>query len=466
MDAEESTRVRAGNPVKDWLQNLGAGVRLALFRRPVEGEIRSSGGQLIAIAASGLVVSFACSFFVNGAEGSFDLQALPSELFWLPLALLAGYLVGHLTRDERYALLIPIAIGAIGIPLTIASNAVWALAASRAMTDDVGNSATDFVFAWWALAILVATRRLIVPPARRTSVALVLVSLLVLLPSYMVPTEALWAPPAQEDVTAEGRPALTEGTLYAQPALLRAAEEQLKPERPGVEDLYFVGFAPNASQDVFMKETLSIGKLLAQRFDTGGRSISLISNASLADRVPMATLTSLREALRAVGERINPDEDVVLLHLTSHGSAAHELSVEFYPLALPVIHPGDLRAALDDAGIKWRIVVISACYSGGFIDALKDAHTLVIAASDANHTSFGCGDAYDYTYFSKAYYDEALRQTHSFAKAFALAEQSIHRREQQEGLEASHPQIYLGEAMKAKLSKLEKRLDAGDAGAN
>ncbi|HEX7954201.1 MAG TPA: C13 family peptidase [Burkholderiales bacterium] len=470
MDAEESTQARAGDPVRHWLQNLGAGVRLALFRRPVAGEIRISAGHLIAITASGLFVSFACALFVNGAEGSFDLQALPSELFWLPLALLAGYLVGRLTQDERYALLIPIAIGAIGIPLTIASNAVWVLAASRAMAEDVGSSATDIVFAWWALAILVATRRLMVPGARRTAHALALVSLLVLLPSYMVPTEALWAPPAQEDVAADragaGRPALTEGTLYAQPALLRAAEEQLKPERPGVEDLYFVGFAPNASQDVFMKETLSIGKLLAQRFDTGGRSISLISNASLADRVPMATLTSLREALRAVGERINPDEDVVLLHLTSHGSAAHELSVEFYPLALPVIHPGDLRAALDDAGIKWRIVVISACYSGGFIDALKDERTLVIAASDANHTSFGCGDAFDYTYFSKAYYDEALRQTHSFAKAFALAEQSIHRREQQEGLEASHPQIYLGEAMKAKLSKLEKRLDAGEASAN
>ena len=141
-----------------------------------------------------------------------------------------------------------------------------------------------------------------------------------------------------------------------------------------------------------------------------------------------ATLTSLRRALGAVGRRINPEEDVVLLHLTSHGSQNHELSVEFYPLQLQAIRPADVRAALDDAGIKWRIVVVSACYSGGFIDALKDTHALVIAASDANHTSFGCGDAFDFTYFSQAYYDGALRGTYSFEQAFGIARQAIPER--------------------------------------
>ncbi len=452
-----------------WLRNLVAGVRLALFRYPAADAFRISVSHLLAIVATSLLVSFACSYVIVGAQGALDLQALPSELFWVPLVLLAGHLVGRVTQDPGHALLIPIAVGSIGIPLTIVSSAIWYAAGQRwlpAPTTGIGaGGLTEFVFVWWALAILVATRRL-VAPAPRVSSALAIVALVVLLPSYLVPSEPLWGQlvDADDPVSQPGPPrlGLTEGALYAQTALLDAAERQLKPERPGVEDLYFVGFAPNASQDVFMKETLSIGKLLAERFDTAGRSINLISHASLADKFPMATLTSLREALRAVGERINREEDVVLLHVTTHGSQTHELSVEFYPLALPGIRPGDLRAALDDAGIKWRIVVVSACYSGGFIGALKDTHTLLITASDANNTSFGCGDAFDYTYFSKAYYDEALRQTHSFVKAFALAGQSIHRREQQEGLAASHPQIFVGEAMKVKLAKLEKRLSAGD----
>jgi len=155
----------------------------------------------------------------------------------------------------------------------------------------------------------------------------------------------------------------------------------------------------------------------------------------------------------------------VLLHVTSHGSQGHELSVEFYPLQLPPIRPAELRSALDEAGIKWRIVVISACYSGGFIDALKEAHTMVVTASDARHTSFGCGNAFDFTYFSKAYYDEALRKTRSFERAFALARDSVRRREQKEGLEPSNPQMFIGAAMQGKLARLEKTLSTQTANA-
>ncbi len=90
---------------------------------------------------------------------------------------------------------------------------------------------------------------------------------------------------------------------------------------------------------------------------------------------------------------------------------------------------------------------------------------MVVTASDAKHTSFGCGDAFDFTYFSKAYYDEALRKTYSFEKAFTMAKESIRLREQNEGLEHSNPQSYMGEAMQAKLSKLERRLSAGAANA-
>ena len=390
----------------------------------------------------------------------------------MPLALLAGYFVARIMKDERFALLVPIALGSIGIVLTVAATLIWFAADHRwfKVPSVLGLSGVyQLVFAWWALSAAVAVRRLTSPLPGQVVSPVFVVAFVVMVPLYFLPSEPLWEAalyPDEATDQADGeQAAFSESALYAQPQLLRAAVQQLKPERVGVEDLYFVGFAPYASQDVFMKETLSIGKLLEERFDTGGRSISLISHPDLAEKMPIATLTSLRDVLQAVGKRINPDEDVVLLHLTSHGSETHELSVEFYPLELQAIRPGDLRAALDDAGIKWRIVVISACYSGGFIEALKDAHTLVVTASDAKHTSFGCGNAFDFTYFSKAYYDEALRKTFSFGKAFDLAKESIRLREQKEGLEPSNPQIYMGEAMKEKLSRLERRLSAGTADA-
>ncbi len=473
MDVEGSTQATpAGSAWRQWLENLAAGLRAAVFLRPAPLQFHLGANHFIAIVATSLAVDCACSFALAGTDGFFNLHALPSTVLWVPLSLFAGYLGGQGMQDGRNVWLIPIAVGSIGIALSIASSVIWFA------TDHHGLELPpafgmlgiyEILFAWWALAILLAIRRLTAFASGRTVSPVVIVAMIVLVPGYFLPSEPLWMaafdPAASADEPGQRQRAFTESALYAQHELLSSAMADIKPERAGVEDLYFVGFAPYASQDVFMKETLSIGKLLEERFDVGGRAIRLISHSTLIDKFPIATLTSLREALRAVGERINPDEDVVLLHLTSHGSETHELSVEFHSLALEAIRPADVRSALDDAGIKWRIVVVSACYSGGFIDALKEAHTMVVTASDARHTSFGCGDAFDFTYFSRAYYDEALRKTYSFEKAFTMAKESIRLREQNEGLEHSDPQSYMGEAMQAKLSKLERRLSAGAANA-
>jgi hypothetical protein len=109
---------------------------------------------------------------------------------------------------------------------------------------------------------------------------------------------------------------------------------------------------------------------------------------------------------------------------------------------------------LDTSGIRWRIVVVSACYSGGFIDALKNDRTLVITASDASHASFGCGSESDFTYFGKAYFDQALRKQHSFIAAFEDARRIIAERELGEGRTPSNPQMYVGSAIRGKLQAM------------
>jgi len=103
-------------------------------------------------------------------------------------------------------------------------------------------------------------------------------------------------------------------------------------------------------------------------------------------------------------------------------------------------------------------VVISACHSGSFIDALKDERTLILTASAADKTSFGCSNENDFTYFGDAYINTALRQDRSFVAAFDRAKDIIARREAAENLTPSEPQIYLGAAIKAKLQQLERRL--------
>jgi len=153
---------------------------------------------------------------------------------------------------------------------------------------------------------------------------------------------------------------------------------------------------------------------------------------------------------------MNVDDDILLLYLTSHGSN-HLLSVYFPELALDNLPDRELKKLLNRAGIKWRIIVISACYSGGFIDTLKDDYSLIIAAAK-DKASFGCSNENDFTYFGDAFINKALRQDRSFVSAFYRARDLIAEREKAENLVPSEPQIYIGESMKAKLAALEQRL--------
>lgn len=97
------------------------------------------------------------------------------------------------------------------------------------------------------------------------------------------------------------------------------------------------------------------------------------------------------------------------------------------------------------------MVVISACYSGGVIQPLQSDYTIVITASAADKSSFGCGDLNDWTYFGKAFFDESLRHENDLEAAFDQASHPIARREEQENVDAaSEPKIFIGPAMNAK----------------
>jgi hypothetical protein len=441
-------------------RNLSAGARLLCFLRVPSEDFAATPGQLVCLAALGLLVNLAAAFAFVGADGYFNYGALPSVAFGVLLVLLAGYAVAALVGRRDLGMRVPVAVASASVILNAVANVFW-LALVRGWIDmGLGPDSLPVyyaLFGWWSLAMLVAVGRL---AGQRSPLAALAFGVLVLVPSWYIPPGWLWEPSSpmsgEGELSIPSNARFDESDLYAQPGLLRDALARIPPQRPGIQDLYFVGFAPYGSQDVFMKEVGSVRQVLAERFDLGARSIVLVSNPALLGSEPIATLTSLRSALRTIGERIDPEEDVVLVHITTHGSESHELSVELPPLRLDQIHPGDLRAALDEAHIRWRIIVVSACYSGGFVEALKDARTLVATAADASHASFGCSSDSDYTYFSRAFYEEGLRQTRSFAGAFAVARKSVSARERNEKLQPSNPQLFVGAAIARKLAAMER----------
>ena len=190
------------------------------------------------------------------------------------------------------------------------------------------------------------------------------------------------------------------------------------------------------------------------RFGAAGRSIVLASSSDALEEFPIGSATNLARSLSRVGEAMNADEDVLFLLLSAHGDREHRLSAWQPPLELAPLTPTALARMLQDSGIKWRVIVVSACFAGGYLEPLRDDNTLVIAASAADRHSFGCETGRDSTYFGQAYFRTALEKTRSFIDAFDISRKLVDEQEKKEGLQPSQPQMWAGAAIAARLKQL------------
>jgi hypothetical protein len=317
---------------------------------------------------------------------------------------------------------------------------------------------------WLAVAQTVLLARTVPPRAQRWGMVLMSGGLTAAAVAW--PPDPLWYPRQDEAAAAASfereQRWLTPEALAAQPRLLPAALAALAPQRPGVIDVYSITFAPYADEDVFRRESEMVDGVMRERFGAQGRSVQLVNHRATPATLPWATRSNLDAAVRAMAAQMDPREDVLFIHLTSHGGRNGVLAGAFDPLALDALDAAGLRRMLDDAGVQQRVLSISACYAGSWIAALQSPTTLVITAADAEHTSYGCGRGSPLTYFGRALYDEALRHTHSFIDAHATARGVIDKREQEAGKRDgySNPQIVVGEAIRGPLARLAEQQQA------
>jgi hypothetical protein len=230
-----------------------------------------------------------------------------------------------------------------------------------------------------------------------------------------------------------------ETALYSQRALLDRALVAIEPADPARINLYLLAVAGDGTQEVFRREVEFVREQFAQRFGTRGRALALINSRNTVATAPMATLTSIRQSLKVIASRMDRERDILFLFLTSHGSKEHELSLNQSSMDLADLSAAELGVVLKETGIRWKVVVVSACYGGGFIDPLKDEHTLIITAARHDRQSFGCSDDNDFTYFGRAFFKEALPRSGSFRDAFHKAEALVREWEIKDAKEAGKP---------------------------
>ena len=253
-----------------------------------------------------------------------------------------------------------------------------------------------------------------------------------------------------------------EQVLYSQPQMLREAEAKLMPRALDKVNLYFVAFAGDGEEDVFRNEAEYADKLLTQRFDIAGHDLLLVNNPVDAGAASAGEPSSNLESAQAVPPPTRwiatttcaavPDQPRLKDHL---------LYVNLDPLPLDQLAPEDLADALAKSGIRHKVIVISACFSGGFIDALKDGTTMLITAARADRASFGCGSESDITDFGRAVFVEGLNHTDSFVGAFAEAKRLIDAWETRDGEDHSLPQIVTSPQIEDKLKAWRNGISLG-----
>jgi hypothetical protein len=439
---------------------LKAGARSVVFMRSDVRAWAATPALFGVLVAMSLGLTIAWQMVYYGVPGRIDLSGLRGAFFELPLVLLAGWWAARVSFKGIGPLSLAVAFASLSVVLGAVEFAVIPLARAWPRGSAWVYWGAYWLFSlWWLLAACTLLWRFTGRGARGNWPGAMLVLIIGLAP-IVLPSAPLWQADFNDTDRARYQPSIErEDAFHAQAHLLDQAFDGVLAQRAGVEDIYFVGFASHASQGVFRKELDAVGAVMRQRFDAEGRSVELVNHAETVLKQPLATQTNLRRALKLVGKRMNREEDVAVLYLTSHGSATHELDVSFWPLRLEQVTPASLKRMLDEAGIKWRVVIVSACYSGGYVEALKDEATLVMTASDATHTSFGCSNESEFTYFGRALFGEELRRTRSFPRAFERAVVSIREREKKMDFEHSNPQIWIGSRIAEKLARIEVRLE-------
>jgi hypothetical protein len=254
-----------------------------------------------------------------------------------------------------------------------------------------------------------------------------------------------------------------EQVMYAQPALVGREAAKLKLRTPGKVNLYAIVFAGDGSQNVFRNEAEYFDKLFAQRLGAAGHVMVLENNpASLTTR-PLANWTNLESALDAVASKMDAKQDILLLYFTTHGSEDHMLLVDMDPLPLDQIGAADVSDILDEHAFKYKVVIVNACYSGGFIPPLQNPGTLIISAARSDRSSFGCGAQSELTWFGHAFLVNALNKTDDLRQAFQLARAQVATWEKRERFEPSEPQMSVGRGIVPQLAKWRQGFTPGPA---
>jgi len=429
---------------------FGVLARLWLLRPVTSVPSRGSSRATLILAAAWLSLWVVVDRWQSQPDPQFIVGGIPL-LGWYALATLglAALLRWRAQPAPDFGPALVLAMGAVPLPLLLTSVVAAYLDPSWYLVAAVAVAA-------YTLLYLARGMHAMTGYTQRTAACAGFVFILVFgwFSDAMDAIPDVWAPAEAQTAQASSDAVDAESILFEQADRIDRALEAVGRGKSPKPRAFFVGFAGVGEQKVFAQEIGLASRVLGERYDVGNRSLSLINDQRDLEQAPLATVSGLRYALAGLASRMNLDQDVLILSISSHGSEDPAIVVSNSELPLDDLTDEDLADALRESGIRWRVIVISACYAGAFIERLIDPQTIVITAAAADRTSFGCSNDSDLTYFGEAFYRDALPGARSLRDAFETAKAAIAARERSEHVTPSEPQGYFGARMEAKLAAM------------
>lgn len=247
-------------------------------------------------------------------------------------------------------------------------------------------------------------------------------------------------------------PVDVEALYAAQERLFGAQVAALRPGLAAEPEVFALTLGGTADQSVFLSEVEGVAAILDAAYGAGARTLRLANSRTAPLRYPMANRANLARALVEIGRRQGP-EDLAFLFLTSHGQQ-NRFALDFPEAGTTDLTADEFARMLREAGIGPAVIVLSACFSGSFIDDIAAPDRLVITAARGDRTSFGCRDGAEWTEFGRSFFDLALRADPDPRRAFQAAAEDVARKEAAARLTPSLPQMSEGAAIGAVLDRL------------
>lgn len=163
------------------------------------------------------------------------------------------------------------------------------------------------------------------------------------------------------------------------------------------------------------------------------------------------------KAMNQINTALMASSKGCLFYITSHGAPGEIVFGDS-----PGLTPAGLAVMLRrSCQTRPTVIVLSACYSGSFVDALKAPNRLIMTAARRDRPSFGCGAGETYPWF-----DACVLETLASADDFLALAQStrscVAQREADADIETpSEPQVFLGSEMQFRLPVLRFHRPSG-----